>query len=387
MAHASEASPASAESAQPQSKKVRISIKTRAVVTVLILAFAVVAASADYVVQRGDTLTQIASAYGISVSELAAANGISDPNRIMIGQQLAIPGQTITHQVERGETLREIAAEYGVSVDDIATANGISNPNVIQIGAKLKISSSSSAPTTPPAVATYTVKKGDSLAAIAARFDTTVEALAAANGITNPGVIYIGATLQLSGAAFVADPPPSSATYTVKVGDRLVSIASNFGIAVSTIAAANNVSNPNVIRIGQVLTIPGASSGWRCPVDGAKFINDWGFPRSGGRTHEGNDLFAARGAPVYAPVSGEVTFLDGRLGGLQFWLKGDDGNTYIGTHLDTMGSPGRVSAGTKLGTVGNTGNAANTRPHLHFEIHPNHGAAANPYPTLQSNSC
>ena len=304
MAHASEASPASAESARQQPKKAHVSIKTRAVATVLVLAFAVVAASADYVVQRGDTLTQIAVGVRDLVSELAAANGISDPNRIMIGQQLAIPGQTITHQVERGETLREIAAEYGVSVDDIATANGIANPNVIQIGAKLKISSSP-VPTAPPAVATYTVKKGDSLAAIAARFDTTVKALAAANGITDPGVIYIGATLQLSGAAFVADPAPSSATYTVKVGDRLASIVSSFGIAASTIAAANNLSNPNVIRIGQVLTIPGAGSGWRCPVDGAKFINDWGFPRSGGRTHEGNDLFA-RGTPVYAPVSGEV---------------------------------------------------------------------------------
>jgi LysM repeat protein len=363
-----------------------MSIKTRAVVSVLALAFAVVAASADYVVQRGDTLTKIATEYGISVAELAAANGINDPNRITIGQQLAIPGQTITHQVESGETLREIAAEYGVSVADIAAANGLSNPNMIQIGAKLIISSSV-ALTTPPAVATYTVKKGDSLAAIAARFDTTVDALAAANGITNPGVIYIGATLQLSGAGFVADPAPTSASYTVKIGDRLASIASTYGIAVSTIAAANNLSNPNVIRVGHVLTIPGAGSGWRCPVDGAKFINDWGFPRSGGRTHEGNDLFAARGTPVYAPVSGEVTFLDGRLGGLQFWLKGDDGNTYIGTHLDTMGSSGRVSAGTTLGTVGNTGNAATTRPHLHFEIHPNHGAAANPYPTLRSHGC
>jgi LysM repeat protein len=385
MAHASEASPASAESARQQPKRTT-SIKARAVATVLVLAFAVAAASADYVVQRGDTLTHIASEYGISVSELAAANGISDPNRIIVGQQLAIPGQTITHEVERGETLREIAAEYGVSVQDIATANGIANPNVIQIGSKLMISSSP-ALTNPSAAATYTVQKGDSLAAIAARFDTTVEALAAANGITDPGLIYIGATLHLSGAAFVAEPAPSSANYTVKVGDRLISIASTYGIAVSTIAAANNLSNPNVIRIGQVLVIPGAASGWRCPVDGAKYINDWGFPRSGGRAHEGNDLFAARGTPVYAPVAGDVTFLDGRLGGLQFWLKGDDGATYIGTHLDTMGSPGRVPAGSKLGTVGNTGNAATTRPHLHFEIHPNHGAAANPYPTLRANGC
>ena len=361
----------------------------RLVITLFVLATAVVAASADYVVKKGDTLGQIAAEYGMSVSDLAAANGINDPNRIMIGQQLAIPGQTITHNVSRGETLRDIATEYGVLIQDIAAANGISNPNVIQIGAKLTIPAGPATPTpvTAPAPVTYTVKKGDSLAAIAARYDTTVANLAAANGITNISIIYAGATLQLSGPGFVATPVLTSANHTVKAGDRLATIASTYGISITTIAQANSLANPNVIRIGQVLVIPGAGSGWRCPVDGAKYINDWGFPRSGGRNHEGNDLFAPRGTPVYASVAGVVTYLDGRLGGLQYWLKGDDGNTYIGTHLDTVGVGGYVTAGTRLGTVGNTGNAATTSPHLHFEIHPDHGSATNPYPTLREHGC
>ncbi len=368
--------------------------QTRAFVAALILVTAVVAASADYVVQGGDTLSQIARRNGVSVADLAAANGIRNPDLIITGQNLVIPeGSTdasAIHVVVRGESLRSIADKYSVTVQALVDANDIENPQLIRIGMELTIPSSTNPPSTDassaPPVATYTVEKGDSLASIAARFDTTVDAIAAANGITNFSLIFAGTTLRLSGAAFVATASTES-SYTVRSGDKLGAIASTYGLPLSTLAQANNISNVNVIRIGQVLTIPGTSSDWHCPVEGARYINDWGFPRSGGRTHQGNDLFAARGTAVYAPVSGTVTFLNGRLGGLQFWLKGDDGTTYIGSHMDTVGTPGYVTAGTKLGTVGNTGNARTTSPHLHFEVHPDNGAAANPYPTLKEQGC
>ena len=88
-------------------------------------------------------------------------------------------------------------------------------------------------------------------------------------------------------------------------------------------------------------------------------MNDWGFPRSGGRFHEGNDLFAPRGTPGRghrrrAPWS-QTT---GRIGGNQVKLSGDDGVSYYYTHLDRFGASGRVDAGTVIGYVGSTGNAA-----------------------------
>ncbi len=83
------------------------------------------------------------------------------------------------------------------------------------------------------------------------------------------------------------------------------------------------------------------------------------------------------------PVAGVVRGHNSRLGGISFYLVGDDGNTYFGTHLDRLsGVRGRVPAGTVVGYVGNTGNARGTPPHLHFEIHPRGGGAVNPYPTL-----
>lgn len=131
-----------------------------------------------------------------------------------------------------------------------------------------------------------------------------------------------------------------------------------------------------------------ATPGFLCPVEGGgNFINDWGFPRSGGRTHKGTDMFAPRGTPVVAVGDGVVTLRDYDLGGIAAFVRADHGATYYYAHLDAY-APGiangqRISRGDVIGFVGNTGNAIATSPHLHFQVHPNHGAAVNPYPTLR----
>ena len=126
-----------------------------------------------------------------------------------------------------------------------------------------------------------------------------------------------------------------------------------------------------------------ATGPWICPVQGPhSFSNDYGQPRPGGRSHQGNDILAPRGTPVVASVSGVATANSNSLGGIAYFLHGSDGNTYYGAHLEGYGTLGSVQAGTVIGYVGNTGDAAGGPTHLHFEIHPGGGPAVNPYPTL-----
>jgi len=122
-----------------------------------------------------------------------------------------------------------------------------------------------------------------------------------------------------------------------------------------------------------------------CPVFGVvAFTNDWGQPRSGGRTHQGTDMFAAMGTPVVAVVGGTVSDASGGLGGISLNLAGDDGVRYFYAHLSRVERPsGRVNAGDVIGYVGDTGNAAGGPPHLHFQLHPDGGEPVNPYPTVR----
>ncbi|MDX5982442.1 LysM peptidoglycan-binding domain-containing protein [Exiguobacterium profundum] len=102
---------------------------------------------------------------------------------------------------------------------------------------------------------TYTVKSGDTLYSIARTYGVTVSALAAANNITNYSLIYVGQVLIIPGTT-VTPPPSTTVKYTVKSGDTLYKIATMYNTTVAKIAAANNITNVNSIYVGQVLIIP-----------------------------------------------------------------------------------------------------------------------------------
>jgi murein DD-endopeptidase MepM/ murein hydrolase activator NlpD len=212
----------------------------------------------------------------------------------------------------------------------------------------------------------------------------SAEQIAIANGIIN-GRVYTGTRLRLDGPSYVASGSGGSGTYVVQTGDRLADIAEKHGTTISTLADLNDLSDVNKIRSGQNLAVPGGSS-WVCPVDGASYFNDWGFPRSGGRFHEGNDMFVPKGSPVRAPVAGSVELIQGSIGGLQFNLYGVDGVEYLGSHLDSAGKTGEVSPGDVIGYVGNSGNAEGGIPHLHFGMYLK-DVAVNPLPSLAAHGC
>jgi murein DD-endopeptidase MepM/ murein hydrolase activator NlpD len=126
-----------------------------------------------------------------------------------------------------------------------------------------------------------------------------------------------------------------------------------------------------------------------CPVAGpVTFTDTWHAPRSGGRLHQGVDMFAAEGTPVVSVAPGRVEQYHNSLGGLSYRLYADDGTFYYGTHLSAYANvgAGHVDTGTVIGYVGRTGNAATTPPHLHWEIHPGGrgSPAVNPTPTADA---
>lgn len=146
-----------------------------------------------YRVRPGDSLSHIASRFGTSVSAIQRANGLRSANRIRAGQELLIPpkggaryamrGATTpaTHVVQRGESLSRIASRYGTSIGALQAANGLASPDHLKVGQRLTIPAGG-------AVAggrtTHTVRAGETLGKIARRYGTTVAALRQANRIS-----------------------------------------------------------------------------------------------------------------------------------------------------------------------------------------------------------
>jgi len=174
---------------------------------------------------------------------------------VTVSELLNLPSTPVSgtkYTVKAGDTLYSIARKYNVTVSALAKANNITNYNLIQVGQILTIPGKT---TTPPATTVkYTVKAGDTLYSIARKYNVSVSELAKANNITNYNLIHVGQVLTIPGKT--TTPPATSVNYTVKAGDTLYSIASKYSTTVAKIAAANNISNVNAIAVGQVLVIP-----------------------------------------------------------------------------------------------------------------------------------
>jgi len=153
-----------------------------------VIAGVVLASTASYTVRPGDTLTGIARRNGVSVSQLAAANSLPNPNRIYAGTSLRIPqagsGGAGVHTVVVGDTLTGLARRYRVSVPALAGANGVGSSGLIRIGQRLRIPALVPARSSQAGVPSGAISRaavGDLIARTASRYGwstATVKAVA-----------------------------------------------------------------------------------------------------------------------------------------------------------------------------------------------------------------
>jgi LysM repeat protein len=291
------------------------------------------AAAREYVVRPGDTLSAIATRLGTSVSRLARTNHLSNPNRIIAGTRLRVPGSGGsaasssggTYVVRSGDTLGSIAAKLGTSVSALARANDISNPNFIVAGTRLSTTGGGSSATPAPIAtsATHVVRPGETLSSIAARYGATVSSLAKRNRLSNPNMVVAGTKLRVPGARNESVPAAPAATSTGSIEASLTNQASSHGVDVSLVKAVAYLE-----------------SGWQ------------------------QDAISSVGAVgVMQVLPSTARYINASLGGHNLNVRDADDNVHLGVmYLDhliaTLGSEERALAGYYTGP-GNVGQKLN----------------------------
>ncbi len=243
-----------------------------------------------HTIRRGETLSTIASKYGISQYAIKEANNLRT-TRIIAGRQLIVPvpldreyaalaprenkeyaASNSIYEVRSGDTMWDIARAFGTTVSALREVNAISRGARIYVGQKMKIPSTASRlggknelsrgagpaiasndatdkSTEPAANPTYKVQRGDTLWDIARRFGTTTSYLRQLNGMGRSSKIYPGLSLKVSGSS------SEYVTHKVRRGETLDLIARKYRTTTAKIMAQNNIEDPDQILIGSNLRI------------------------------------------------------------------------------------------------------------------------------------
>ena len=150
--------------------------------------------------------------------------------------------------------------KFDTTVQALEGLNDLPNPNLIYVGEVLKIPTDSrgntAAPSTRQYMITYIVQNGDTLSSIAAKFNTTVQSIVSINNISNPNLIYTGQILKIETSINTENRGEnSSSLYIVQKGDTLINIAKKFGVNYKELVEKNDITNPNLIYVGEVLRV------------------------------------------------------------------------------------------------------------------------------------
>ncbi len=171
---------------------------------------------------------------------------------------------TTVHQVGWGETLFSLAQHYGTTVEAICQANNLADPGSIYAGQRLVVPTSHVVAAPVGVETMHTVQAGENLYRLALKYGVTVSALVEINGLYNPDQVRAGQQLTIPGSAgspaVSYQPRHSSTTHTVQRGETLAAIALRYSVPLWTVIQANNVNNPAFIVPGQTLVIPNPGS-------------------------------------------------------------------------------------------------------------------------------
>lgn len=227
--------------------------------------------TAAYTIRAGDTLYLIAQRFNTTVQAILATNPGIDPERLYTGQVICIPqvqppcpaGST-TYVIRSGDTLASIARRFNTTVQALLAINPGIIPEMLYIGQVICVPQPVSG--CPIGTSPYEIKAGDTLANIAARFNTTVGAILN----TNPGVVperlYVGQVICIPQPQSVDPSCPTMNFYVIRRGDTLSAIARIFNVSVQQIINANPGINPNALYVDQVICIPVSPSPTRIIV-------------------------------------------------------------------------------------------------------------------------
>ncbi|MEM8953454.1 MAG: LysM peptidoglycan-binding domain-containing protein [Verrucomicrobiota bacterium] len=241
-------------------------------------------------------ITQLESQLADLRAQIGIASSPPTPSTSSIGSQrppkpTPPSGNGKTYVIQQGETLHAVARKHNVSVSQLVAANNLTSPDNIQLGQALVIprphsfSTSTNTGTAPAApgsaspstatIASYSVRQGDTLSSIARAHGASISAIIAENNLTNPNSLALGQPLRIPGAtkAVVAgSPSPASplanskkqfpsgyAYYTVIPGDNLYSIARVFGTSQQELERINNLAPGASIRPNQQIIVPMAN--------------------------------------------------------------------------------------------------------------------------------
>lgn len=242
----------------------------------------------NYVVQRGDTLYNLAISRKISVAELAALNDLTSNANLQAGQTLKVPAlkeeisnkTPLSYTVQSGDSLSAIAVKYNLNIEDITNLNGINRNTNLLVGQKLKLVEDEPKSSTKTGAITdrkakvesesvkkteaqvpkkennsnstknteqYVVKSGESLHVIAGRIGISVADLAALNDLSARAGLRVGQTILI---------PQLITNYKVKRGDTLIGLASRYGMETSALAELNGIQPNTQLKIGETIKVP-----------------------------------------------------------------------------------------------------------------------------------